>query len=142
MKEFIVEFEETAIEDDEGKSPKEQGVEFKLVDLVPDGTEEDGVTVKYKKVDRVLTAYPPNDGQMAFLLATTGRGQSNEQRFAGIINIMLSCLDENDADYFEGRLLSRDPRKKLGIQIVESIFAHLTEEWFGHPTDEPSGSAG
>lgn len=135
MKEFIVAVEEEELEEESGV------VEFTLIDKVQDGTDDEGKP-KYKDSKRVLKAHPPTTGQMAFLLAATGRGQTNEMRFAGIINIMLSSLDEGDADYLEGRLLTRDPKRKLGMKQIESIFEYLTEEWFGHPTEESSDSAG
>lgn len=121
MKEFTTSFEEVAAED-AGTPVEEQAVEFKL----------DG---------RVMHAYQPLDGQLAFMLASLGRGQSNDQRFAAIINIMLSCLRDDDRDYLEGRLLTRDPKGRLPIAQVEAIFEHLVEEWFGRPTQPPSDSA-
>lgn len=94
------------------------------------------------KVDgRVLRAYQPTDGQLAFMLAALGRGQSADQRFAAIINIMLASLRGEDQDYLEGRLLSRDRKHMLPIKQVESIFEFLTEEWFARPTQPSSGSA-
>lgn len=121
MKEFITAFEEVATED-AGTPVEEQFVEFKI----------DG---------RVLRAYHPTDGQLAFMLAALGRGQTSDQRFAAIVNIMMSSLRDDDADYLESRLLTRDPKKRLPIQQVEAIFEHLSEEWFGRPTQQPSGSA-
>jgi hypothetical protein len=88
-----------------------------------------------------LHAYPPLDGQLAFMLAALGRGQTADQRFAAIINIMLSSLRDEDADYMEGRLLSRDPKKRLPVKKIEEIFEFLTVEWFARPTQPPSDSA-
>jgi hypothetical protein len=121
MKEFITAVEEIAHEDD-GTPVEEQFVAFKV-----DGRE--------------LHAYQPTDGQLAFMLAALGRGQSADQRFAAIINIMLSSLRDEDADYLEGRLLTRDPKARLPIKQVEAIFEHLTEEWFARPTQPSSDSA-
>lgn len=120
MKEFVTAVEEVVAED-EGTKPEEQFIEFKL----------DG---------RVLHAYPPTDGQLTFMLAALGRGQTQDQRFAAIINIMMSTLRDEDQDYFEGRLLDRGPNR-LKIQQVEQIFEYLTEEWFARPTQPPSDSA-
>lgn len=122
MKEFTTAFEEVAREDADGEAPEEQYIEFKVD-------------------DRVLRAYPPNDGQLAFMLASLGRGQTNEGRFASIINIMLECLRPEDKDYLESRLLSRDDNHRLPIKQVEAIFEYLSEEWFGTPTQPPSASA-
>lgn len=120
MKEFVTAVEEVVAED-EGAKPEEQFIEFKL----------DG---------HVLHAYPPTDGQLTFMLAALGRGQTQDQRFAAIINIMMSTLRNEDQDYFEGRLLDRGP-KRLKIQQVEEIFEYLTSEWFARPTQPPSDSA-
>lgn len=146
MKEFITAVEDIVTEDEreskiaalvaEGKTREEaeaaveEGdyVEFTLVDMVKD-TE----TGEEKPVKRVLRAYPPTDGQLAFMLAALGRGQSQESRFASIINIMLESLRDEDRDYFEGRLLTRGPQR-LGVKTIESVFEYLTEEWFARPT--------
>lgn len=121
MKEFISAVEDIRAED-AGENPEDQYIEFKLD-------------------DRVLRAYPPTDGQLTFMLAALGRGQSQEQRFAAIINIMLSSLRDVDQDYMESRLLSRDPKTRLKVDQVEAIFEYLTEEWFARPTQSPSDSA-
>jgi hypothetical protein len=121
VKEFITAVEEVVVED-EGEKVEEQFVPFMV-----DGRE--------------LHAYPPTDGQLAFMLAALGRGQTADQRFAAIINIMLSSLRDEDQVYLEGRLLTRDPKQRLKIQQVEQIFEYLTEEWFARPTQPPSDSA-
>lgn len=121
MKEFITAVEEV-IQSDEGTPVEDQYVEFKLD-------------------DRVMRAYQPTDGQLTFMMAALGRGQSNDQRFAAIINIMMSALREEDQDYFEGRLLTRDPKKRLAVKKIEEIFEYLTEEWFARPTQPSSDSA-
>lgn len=130
MKEFIA-----AVEDDELEEDEDKVVEFALVDRTPDGVNEDG-SPKFKETKRVLKAHMPTTGQMTFLLATTGRGQSNQSRFAGIVNVMLSCLEPEDADYFEERLVARERHRRISMKQVEKIFEHLTVEWFGNPTDE------
>lgn len=121
MKEFITAVEDVAIEDS-GVAVEEKYISFSL-----DGRE--------------IHAYQPTDGQLAFMLAALGRGQTSDQRFAAIINIMLSSLRDDDKDYMESRLLSRDPKFMLPIKKVEQIFEHLTEEWFARPTQPPSDSA-
>lgn len=119
MKEFVTALEETALE--AGGTPvEEQAIEFKI----------DG---------RVLHAYPPTDGQLAFMLAALGRGQTSDQRFAAIINIMLGCLRDEDADYMESRLLTRGP-ERLPVKQVENIFEFLMTEWFARPTQPQSDS--
>lgn len=146
MKEFITAVEDVVAADErdekiaalvaEGKTREEaeaeveEGdyVEFTLVDI-----SKDPETGEEKRTNRVLRAYPPHDGQLAFMLAALGRGQTQQSRFASIINIMLESLRDEDRDYLEGRLLTRGP-DRLGVKTIEAIFEHLTEEWFARPT--------
>lgn len=139
MKEFITAVEEVAtspVLDKDGKPV-----------LDADGKEVRAETppeekfVEFKLDNRVLRAYPPTEGQLAFMLASLGRGQTSDQRFASIINIMLESLRDEDKDYLESRLLTRDPAKRMKIKQVEEIFEYLTSEWFATPTQEPSVSA-
>lgn len=108
-----------------------------------DTAEENGDerTVNFKLDGREMVAYYPTDGQLTFLLATMGRGQTDDGRFASIINIMLSCLRDADRDHFEARLLTRDPKQRLKPDVIEKVFEHLMEEWFGDPTQSSSDSA-
>jgi hypothetical protein len=149
MREFINAFEDSFAEDEretkiealikQGKTREEAEKEvdgyseFDIVDRDAEGNETSR---------RTLRAYPPHEGQLIFMMAALGRGQSNEQRFAAIVNIMMSSLRDEDADYLEGRLLERDPKKRLNGKMVEAIFEGLAEEWFARPTQSPSGSAG
>lgn len=118
MKEFVTAFEQMQDENAEEETP----IEFKV----------DG---------RVLRAYKPTEGQLVFMMASLGRGQSAEGRFAAMINIMLESLEAEDKDYLEGRLLDRNPKTRLQPSMIEQIFEYLSEEWFGRPTQSPSGSA-
>jgi hypothetical protein len=104
--------------------------------------DDDGKIIAHKVVDRVLHAYQPTEGQLIFMLASLGRGQSKDQRFASIINIMLESLREEDAEYLETRLLTRDRKKRLPSEKIEEIFEYLVEQWFGGKVTVPrSGSA-
>lgn len=140
MKEFITAVEDVAAEDER---------EAKILALIEKGKSREEAEaevdedpyVEFKVDDRVLRAYQPTDGQLAFMLAALGRGQSQEQRFAAIVNIMLSSLRDADQDYLEGRLLTRDRKNRLPIKQVEAIFEYLTEEWFARPTQPQSDSA-
>lgn len=124
-------------------------VPFELAHMEPvlddDGKvqrDDDGQIIATKVVDRVLHAYQPTEGQLIFLLASLGRGQSQDARFASIINIMLESLRDSDAEYLEGRLLTRDRKKRLPPEQIEQIFEYLVEQWFGGKvTLPPSGSA-
>lgn len=131
MKEFITAVEDVVLEDEreaqiaalmeKGKTRAEAEVE---VDEDP--------YVEFKIDDRVMRAYRPNEGQLIFLLASLGRGQSKESRMASIVNIMMESLREEDKDYFESRLLSRS--HPIAPKTIEAVFEHLTEEWFARPT--------
>lgn len=98
--------------------------------------------VEFKIDDRTMKAYHPNDAQTTLMLATLGRGQSPAARFATILNVMFEALDEPDKDYLEERMMTRDPKRRIPMSTIESIFEYLTEEWFGHPTQSPSDSPG
>lgn len=140
MKEFVTAVEEVVEQDEreakiaaliaQGKTPEEAEEQV---------LSEEGA-VEFKVDGRVLRAYQPNEGQLAFMLAALGRGQSTDQRFAAIINIMMSSLRGDDQDYLEGRLLQRGPGR-LHLKQIEEIFEFLTGEWFARPTQSQSDSA-
>lgn len=134
MKEFIIAAEEAA-QEDAGTPVEDQFVEFKLVDVE---TDEAGKEVR---TERVMRAYPPTQGQLTFMLAGMGRGQTNDNRFASIVNVMLECFRNEDRDYFEARLLTQDKKRMLPPKYIEGVFEYLMEEWFGRPTQPPSDSA-
>lgn len=90
---------------------------------------------------RTLRAYQPTEGQLTFMLAAMGRGQTTDQRFGAIINIMMEALRNDDKDYLESRLLARDPKQRLAVKTIENIFEYLMEEWFARPTQPSSDSA-
>lgn len=141
MKEFVTAYEDVVAEDER---------ESKIKDLMEAGKTraeaeaEVGEVedfVEFKIDDRVLRAYAPTEGQLAFMLAALGRGQTQESRFAAILNIMFESLRADDKDYLESRLLSRDPKKRLPMKQIEAIFEYITSEWFARPTQSPSDSA-
>lgn len=118
MQEFITAVEDNIAEGEETEKP----IEFKL----------DG---------RVMKAYRPHEGQLTFMMAAMGRGQTQEQRYAAIINIMMESLAEEDADYFESRLLTRDRKTRLKIKDIEPVFEYLTKQWF-RPESEAGSETG
>ena len=122
MQEFVSAVEES-LKEDEGIPPEEQFVEFKL-----DGRE--------------MKAYPLTSGQLAFMMAAMGRGQTSDQRLAAIINLILESLRDDDRDYMESRLLTRDAERRLSMETLESVFEYLIGEWFGRPTQSASDSGG
>ena len=122
VKSFSTAVEETLGEELDGKTVEEQYIEFEI----------DG---------RTLRAFHPTPGQLVFMLAAMGHGQSAEQRFAGILNIVFAALRDEDRDYVEARLLSRDPKDRKFHETLEGVFEFLAEEWFATPTEQPSDSA-
>lgn len=135
MKEFV-----SAVEDIEAEDAREE----KIAALMEQGktreeaeaetADEEEKFVEFKLDDRVLRAYQPHEGQLTFMLAGLGRGQTNDKRFATILNIMMESLRPDDQDYLESRLLTRDKKQRLSIKKVEEIFEYLVEEWFANPT--------
>lgn len=164
MKEFVTAVEEVLTQDEDeakiaalvesGKTREEAQAEvegyipFELAHMEPERDangeivrDEDGKIVAKKVVDRVLHAYQPTEGQLIFMLASLGRGQSQDQRFASIINIMLASLRDEDAEYLEGRLLTRDRKNRLPSQKIEEIFEYLVERWFGGKVTVPQSDS-
>lgn len=139
MKEFV-----SAVEDIEAEEAREARIE----ELIAQGNSREdaetlvdrGTPVEFMIDGRVLKGYKPNEGQLIFLLASLGRGQSKESRMASIVNIMMESLGTDDKDYFEGRLLSSDPKNRLRPKVIEEVFEHLTAEWFRKdvPGDDPA----
>lgn len=142
MKEFISAIEDIEAEDSsvDGKVPVLDENDEEMQDAEGNVILDDP-HIRFKVDGRLLRSYPPNDGQLAFMLASLGRGQGDEQRFANIVNLMMATLRNQDKDYLETRLLDRDPKSRLRIKQVEAIFEHLVEEWFARPTQPASGSA-
>lgn len=105
----------------------------------PKSSPEADEGVEFKVGDQTLTAYEPDPGQFAVLMATTGRGTSESERVAGFINFFVNILDERGANHLTGRLLNRND--DFGIEDVENIMEWLSEEWSGNPTQGSSASA-
>jgi hypothetical protein len=131
LKEFVTAFEDVIAEDDYEAKVKALVAQGKTREEAEESVDSELGVVSFKVDGRVLKANPPNDGQLVFLLAAMGRGQTDDSRFASIINIVLSSLREGDADYLESRLLNPSPKHRLPVKKVEEIFTYLAEEWFG-----------
>lgn len=133
MKEFTTAVEDVVAEDER---------EAKIAALVEQGKTradaeaevDDNVPVEFSLDGRVMKAYKPTDGQLMFMLAAVGRGQTNDGRMSAIVNVMLNCLADEDQDYLESRLLERDPKRMIKPSTIEAIFEYLVEEWFARPT--------
>lgn len=117
MKEFVTAAEET-IAEDEGSDGS--------IQFLVDGWE--------------VTAYKPGDGQLAVLMATTGRHSDGPEQMAGIINFFASVLDDASHSHLVKRLLDR--RDPYGVEQVTETIEWLIEEWSGgRPTKSPSASS-
>ena len=136
MKEFTSAVEEVEAQDEREAKVVALMEEKSIPRAEAESEIDDGEPIPFKVDGRELHAYPLAPGQLVFMLASLGRGQSSDQRFAAIINIMLSSLRGDDADYLEQRLLESDPKKRLKVPVIEQIFEYLTEEWFARPTQQ------
>lgn len=124
MKKFVTAVEETM----ENETPKTED-------------EVRGTPIEYDLDDRVMKAYKPHEGQLTFMMAALGRGQTDDQRYAAIVNIMMAAHSGADKDHLESRLLENDPKKRLHLKQLEEIFEYLISGWFADPTQESSDSA-
>jgi hypothetical protein len=139
MKEFVTAYEDVVAEDERETKIKAL-VESGKTRAEAEAEVEDDDFIEFNLDGRIMRAYTPTEGQLAFMLAALGRGQTQDSRFAAILNIMFESLRGDDKDYLENRLLSRDPKKRLSMKMIESIFEHITSEWFARPTQSPSDS--
>lgn len=101
-------------------------------------TVEERAKVEFKVDKFPVTAKEPAPGQLAYLMASTGRGASGSDAVAGVINFMISVVDKEAASHLQSRLL--DPDDNFEVEDIENILEWLVEEWTGNPTGEPSGS--
>ena len=106
------------------------------------GTPPEEVPIPFMLDGREYKSYPPNEGQLAFMVAGLGRGHTDGDRFGTIVTLIANTLEPEDKDFLEKRMVSRDPKQCLNMKTMEGIFQYLTEEWFARPTQKPSGSAG
>lgn len=87
-----------------------------------------------------LRCFKPRDGQVAVLMASTGRHSSEEEKVAGLINFFVAVLDNQSHTYIVNRLLDRED--EFGLEQVTAIMEWMIEEWSGRPTQSPSVSTG
>lgn len=93
------------------------------------------------EVDGVeMMAYRPDEAQFAMLMASVGRGSTDSDRVAGMINFLVNIIDPKGADHLQKRLLTPMHRDPFGIEQIENIMEWLTEEWTGNPTQGSSAS--
>lgn len=119
------------------KTDAPKGTLFRIPDLMPKPREGRPAP---EQTYTTITAYEPDEGQFAVLMATTGRGTSDSDRIAGFINFFVNILEPRSADYITGRLLTPSFVDPFGIEEVEQIMDWLSTEWTGNPTPESSAS--
>lgn len=93
------------------------------------------------KIDgQEITSFRPKDGQIAFLMSgTIGRGVSESEGIAAILDFFTSTLDEKSRDYIESRLL--DGEDDFDFDEATAIVRWLIKEWSGRPTMSSSDSS-
>lgn len=99
---------------------------------------DEGREIHFEIDNFPIIAYEPEPAQFAMLMASIGRGSSEMEKMAGIINFFVKILDDRGAAHIESRLLDRkDP---FDLDKVEEIIDWLTEEWSGRPTQSSPAS--
>jgi hypothetical protein len=115
MREFVTAVQ--TMENDQGT--EEEPNEFSL----------DGVLCQF---------YQPQDGQVAVLMASTGKHSSEQEQVAAFINFFVGVLDDDTHTYIVSKLLNRkDP---FGLAEVQEILEYMMEVWSGNPTQSFSAS--
>jgi hypothetical protein len=115
MREFVTAVQ--TMENDQGT--EEEPNEFSL----------DGVLCQF---------YQPQDGQVAVLMASTGKHSSEQEQVAAFINFFVGVLDDDTHTYIVSKLLDRKDR--FGLAEVQEILEHMMEVWSGNPTQSFSAS--
>lgn len=86
-----------------------------------------------------ITAYRPDEAQFTVFIAAIGMGSTGTDGIAGIVNFLLSVVDQSSKSYLTSRLLDReDP---FSITDLQEIMEYLIEEWSGRPSESSSDSA-
>lgn len=102
-------------------------------------SEDDKPDLEFNVDGVLVTAYYPGDGQLAYLMASTGKHQPATEQVAGLINFFVAVLDDESHGYIVNKLLDRkDP---FGLEEVQDIFEWMVEQWAGRPTKQPSDFA-
>jgi hypothetical protein len=101
-------------------------------------SQDEEATLEFN-IDGVLChAFHPGDGQLAYLLASTGRHSTGQEQIAGLINFFVAVLDDDSHTYVVNRLLDR--KDQFGLEQVQAIMEWMVAEWSTRPTKSPSGS--
>jgi len=98
--------------------------------------EDDKPDLEFDLDGVMCQAYYPGDGQLAYLMASTGKHQAASERVAGLVNFFVAVLDDDSHSLIVNRLLDREDT--FGLEEVQNIFEWMVEEWSGRPTKQPS----
>ena len=104
-----------------------------------DGKEPIGDPIQIEVDERPITFYAPTGGQLAVAMAEAAGYNGTGSQAAASINFFFSLLEDDDADWFKGRLFDRkDP---FDIEEIGALSKDLMEEWSGTPIKQPSDFA-
>lgn len=103
---------------------------------VETGTEDTTIPVKIDGEEFHFRR--PRDGQIAMLMASTGRHSKQSEMIAGIINFVTAILPSDERNILVDRLLDWDD--PFGSDDIQNVLEYLIGEWTGRPTKLPSGS--
>lgn len=88
--------------------------------------------------DRIIAFYRPSAAQAAIMM-TAGRNPNDAEQVRLFMTLFLELMDEEDARYIEGRLLSRrDPFDLDSEGGLFDMWEHLTESWSGKASKQPA----
>jgi hypothetical protein len=88
--------------------------------------------------EKTLRAYRPTEGQLAMLMMSLARHNSEATKIAGAIDFFVSIMDQESYTYLADRLQSRD--NPIALEEITNVVQWLIEEWAGRPTPSPSAS--
>lgn len=106
---------------------------------VKETSEDEEVEFIEFDLDGVLcTAYRPQGGQFAMLVAMTTQYSSDQEAVAGLITFFVNILDDESKQHVVNRLFDR--KDAFGVDEVDKIMRALVEEWSARPIEPPSDS--
>lgn len=99
---------------------------------------EEAQPITFKIDDDEFTAYPPTEGQIAYMMASQAQDREMADTIAGILDFFTGLLDAADAAKFRRRFLDRDDN--LSFETMQDVIESLVEEWSERPTKPSSDS--
>ena len=99
---------------------------------------DDAEPVTFKIDDDQFTAYPPTEGQIAYMMASQADDRDLSDSIAGILDFFTGILDDQGAATFRRRFTDRDDT--LTFEVVQDVLEALISEWSDRPTKPSSAS--